>query len=169
MCNVGTLRRTGWYLGVWKLPEPTGNVGLTGVKEVFPPLHLPSKGFQDGPCVLQVKREMTALSHHPLLTLQSDAILKCRPKKCTPQPEILQRFPVALRINTGFPGGSDGEESTCNAGDLGSNPGLRRSPGEENGYPLQYSCLENSMDRGTWWTAVYGVAKTWTQLMGLTW
>ena len=48
-----------------------------------------------------------------------------------------------------FPGGSDGKESAFNAGDLGSGPGLGRSPGEENGYPLQYSCLENSMDRGT--------------------
>ena len=47
----------------------------------------------------------------------------------------------------GFPGGSDGEESACNAGDLGSIPGLGRSPGEGKGYPLQYSCLENSMDR----------------------
>ena len=92
------------------------------MKEVFPPLHLPSKGFQDGPCVLQVKREMTALSHHPLLTLQSDAILKCRPKKCTPQPEILQRFPVALRINTGFPGASDSKASAYNGGDPGFNP-----------------------------------------------
>ena len=45
----------------------------------------------------------------------------------------------------GFPGGSDGKESACNAGDLGSIPGLGRSPGEENGNPLQYSCLENSM------------------------
>ena len=44
-------------------------------------------------------------------------------------------------------GDSDGKESACNAGDPGSIPGLRRSPGEENGYPLQYSCLENSMDR----------------------
>ena len=44
-------------------------------------------------------------------------------------------------------GDSDGKESACNAGDQGSIPGLRRSPGEENGYPLQYSCLENSMDR----------------------
>ena len=53
-----------------------------------------------------------------------------------------------------FPGGSDGEESTCNVGDLGSIPGLGRSPGEGNGNPLQYSCLENSMDRGAW--QVYG-------------
>ena len=48
----------------------------------------------------------------------------------------------------GFPGGSDGEESACNVGALGSAPGLGRSPGEGNGNPLQYSCLKNSMDRG---------------------
>ena len=48
----------------------------------------------------------------------------------------------------GFPGGSDCKESACNAGDPGSIPGLGRSPGEETGCPLQYSCLENSMDRG---------------------
>ena len=50
----------------------------------------------------------------------------------------------------GFPGGSDGKESACSVGDLGSIPGLGRSPGEENSYPLQYSGLENSMDRGAW-------------------
>ena len=48
----------------------------------------------------------------------------------------------------GFPGGSDGKESTCNAGDQGSRPGLGRSAGERNSNPFQYSCLENSMDRG---------------------
>ena len=48
----------------------------------------------------------------------------------------------------GFPGGSDGKESACNAGDLGSIPWSRRFPGEGNSNPLQYSCLENSMDRG---------------------
>ena len=48
----------------------------------------------------------------------------------------------------GFPGGSDGKESACNAGDLGLIPGLGRFPGERNGYPFQYSCLENPMDRG---------------------
>ena len=47
-----------------------------------------------------------------------------------------------------FPGGSDGEESACNAGDPGSIPGLGRAPGEGDGYPLQYSCLENPMDGG---------------------
>ena len=50
----------------------------------------------------------------------------------------------------GFPGGSDGEESTCNAGDPGLILGSGRSPGEGNGYLLQYSCPENPMDRGTW-------------------
>ena len=56
----------------------------------------------------------------------------------------------------GFPGGSDGKESACNAGDPGLIPGTRRSPGEENGNPLQYSCLENPMDRGAWWATVHG-------------
>ena len=60
----------------------------------------------------------------------------------------------------GFPAGSAGKESTCNAGDLGSIPGLGRSPEEGNGNPLQYSCLENSMDRGAWWATVHGVAKS---------
>ena len=57
-----------------------------------------------------------------------------------------------------FPSGSDSKESACNAEDPGSIPGLRRSPGEVNGYPLQYSCLENPMDRGPWWATVQGVA-----------
>jgi len=62
----------------------------------------------------------------------------------------------------GFPGGSDGKESTCNAGDLGLIPGLGRSPGEGCGNPLQYSCLDNSMDSGDWWTIVHGIAKSLT-------
>ena len=55
-----------------------------------------------------------------------------------------------LVFSMGFPQGSDDNESACNAGDLGSISGSGRSPGERNGYPLQYSCLENSMDRGAW-------------------
>ena len=54
------------------------------------------------------------------------------------------------------------KESTCNAGDLGSIPGSGRSSGEENGYPLQYSCLENPIDRGAWWATGHGVAKSQT-------
>ena len=53
-----------------------------------------------------------------------------------------------------------GKESACQAGDLGSIPGSGRSSGEGNGNPLKYSCLENPMDRGAWWAAVYGVAKS---------
>ena len=67
-------------------------------------------------------------------------------------------------MNMGFPGDSDGKESACNVGDPGSIPGLGRSPGEGNGNPLQYSCLENPMDRGAWRAAVHGVAKSQTQL-----
>ena len=59
---------------------------------------------------------------------------------------MLSRFVIAF-LPRGFPGGSTGKESTCNVGDLGSIPGMGRSPGEENGYPLQYSFLGNLMDR----------------------
>ena len=60
----------------------------------------------------------------------------------------------------GFPDGSDGKESACNAGDPGSIPELGRSPGEENGNPLQYSCLENSMDREAWRASVHEVTES---------
>ena len=60
----------------------------------------------------------------------------------------------------GFPGGSDGKESSCDAGELGLIPGLGRSPGEGNVYPLQYTCLENSMDRGAWRATVHGVTES---------
>ena len=59
----------------------------------------------------------------------------------------------------GFPGGSDGKESTCNAGDMGLIPGSGRYPGEGNNNPLQYSCLENPIDRGDCQVAVHGVSK----------
>ena len=62
----------------------------------------------------------------------------------------------------GFPGGSDGKESACSAGDLGLILGSGGSPEEGKGYPLQYSCLENSMDRGAWRATVRGVAKSQT-------
>ena len=59
---------------------------------------------------------------------------------------------------------SDSKESACNAGDQGSVPGLGRSPGEGNGNLFQYSCLENSMDRGACWARAHGVAKSWARL-----
>ena len=68
----------------------------------------------------------------------------------------------------GFPGGSEVKASACNAGDLGSIPGSGKSPGEGNGNPLQYSCLENPMDRGAWWAIVHGVADSWTRLSNFT-
>ena len=61
-----------------------------------------------------------------------------------------------------FPGGLDGKESACKAGDPGLIPGSERSPGEGNGNPLQYSCQENPMDKGSWWSVVHGVAKSRT-------
>ena len=64
----------------------------------------------------------------------------------------------------GFPGGSDGKESACNAGDLGLITGLGRSPGGGHGNRLQYSCLENLMDRGDWWATVHRVTKSQTRL-----
>ena len=96
-----------------------------------------------------------------------------RPKQ---QPGGLQRkgsqrrktLPLGSKISPGtlgfetysFPSGSDSEGSTYNARDLGSVPGLGRSPGEGNGNSLHYSCLENPTDRGTWWATVHGVAKS---------
>ena len=58
-----------------------------------------------------------------------------------------------------FPGGAEVKASACNVGDLGSIPGSGRSPGEGNGNPLQYSCLENPMDRGAWWATVHGLQR----------
>ena len=72
------------------------------------------------------------------------------------------RLPTPVFL--GFPCGSAGKESTCNKGDLGSIPRLGRSPGEGNGNPLQYSCLENPMDRGAWQATVHGVTRVWYDL-----
>ena len=73
--------------------------------------------------------------------------------------EDLKRDRLLTAVFLGFPGGSAGKESTCNVGDLGLIPGLGRSPGEGNGYPLQYSGQENSMD-----CIVHGIAKSRTRL-----
>ena len=65
-----------------------------------------------------------------------------------------------LRVWQGFPEGSDGKKSAGNAGDPGSIPGSGRPPGEGNGTPFQYSCLENPIDRGAWWAIVHGVSNS---------
>ena len=67
---------------------------------------------------------------------------------------------VILTQIGGFPGGSNGKESACNAGHPDLLFGFGSSPGEGNGYPLQYTCLENSLDRGVWWATVHGVTKS---------
>ena len=67
--------------------------------------------------------------------------------------------PQSFTHPLGFRGGSDGKESACSAEHPGSIPGSGRSPGEGNGNLLQYSCLENPMDRGAWWATVHGVAE----------
>ena len=72
--------------------------------------------------------------------------------------ELRNIRPLAQRL-LGFPGGSAGKESTCNAGDLGSIPELERSPGEGKGCALQYSCLVNPMGRGAWRATVQGVTE----------
>ena len=69
---------------------------------------------------------------------------------------------VPYWLNEPFPGGSDSKESACIAGDLGLIPGSGRSPEEGNGNPLQYSCLENPMDKEAWRATVHSVAKSWT-------
>ena len=80
--------------------------------------------------------------------------------------KILPTFLLMIFIMTymynGFPGGSDSKESACNAGDLGSIPGSGRLPSGRRGNPLQYSCLENPMNRGSWQATVHGIANSCT-------
>ena len=80
----------------------------------------------------------------------------------------LTRLSSRSSLYRGFPGGSDGKESACNAGDLGSIPGSGRPPEEGHGNPLQYSYLQNPMDRGAWLATVHGVTKRQTQLSDFT-
>ena len=82
--------------------------------------------------------------------------------KVTKLSKSVTLFLLGVGYTEGFPDGSDGEEFSCNAGDQGLIPGSERSPGEGNDYPLQYSCLENSVDRGGWWATVHRVTKGWT-------
>ena len=81
-------------------------------------------------------------------------------------PNKLLAYPIDIppKVMFGLPGGSDGRGSVYNAGDLSSILGLGRSPEERHGNPLQYSCLESSMDREAWQAIVHGVAKSWTRL-----
>ena len=73
-----------------------------------------------------------------------------------------KNFSLQHRVTESILGGSEGGDSACNAGDQGLIPGLGRYPGDGHGYPLQYSSLENSIDRGAWRAIVHGIAKSWT-------
>ena len=75
-----------------------------------------------------------------------------------------QQLKYYLLNYMGFPGGSLENNSLASTGDAHLNPGSGKSLGKGNGYPFQYSCLENSMDRQAWWTTVHGVAKSWSRL-----
>ena len=88
----------------------------------------------------------------------------------TPLPRVTQeeRLKGGHQLSGGFPGGLEVKASASNSGDPGSIPGSGRSPGEGNGNPLQYSCLENPMDGGAWWATVHGVAKSRTRLSDFT-
>ena len=81
---------------------------------------------------------------------------------------MTERLSLSLFIAEGFPGDSEVKASASNAGDLGLIPGSGRSPGEGNGNPLQYSCLENPMDGRAWWATVRGVTKSQTRLSDFT-
>ena len=81
---------------------------------------------------------------------------------------FLKSLTLFKALEDGFLGGSDSKASACDAEDPGSIPGSGRSPGEGNGNPLQYSCLENPMDEGAWWATVHGVAKSQTRLSDFT-
>ena len=94
------------------------------------------------------------------LALQADSLPTEPPGK--PYISIDLNICIYVYINIGFPSDSVGKETTCNAGDSGSISGCERSPGEGNGNPLKYSCLENPMDRGAWQATVHGVSKSQT-------
>ena len=126
-------------------------------------------------------RQATPLAPSPSSLSSSSPLLKhcipslalcwlCSTRKEGPRPPLYQdssfSLPIPLIVNssssTGFPSGSVSKESVCNAGDLRSVPGWGRFPGGGHGNPLQYSCQENSIDRGAWQAIVHGVAKSWT-------
>ena len=90
--------------------------------------------------------------------------LPCRLLSCPGGSQHRMFKILCFLILKSFPGGSDGKKSACSAGDLGLIARSRRSPGEGNGNPLYYSCLENSLDRGAWWAIYHGVTKSQTQL-----
>ena len=107
-------------------------------------------------------RQARELVPWALNSLQGQNSPALEPRSKAPFQRALIKY--LLWTEKGFPCGSAAKEYACNAGDLGLIPGLGRTPGEGNGYPLQYSGLENSIDRGAWQATVHGVAKSQTGL-----
>ena len=135
---------------------------------------VPSKPEAGGKRQPAKEGDFTGTFQGPVLALVTQELAQPRHTGCTIiHPEVivfLLHKSIQVGINSRLrggpicPDGSDVKASACNAGDLGSIPGSGRSPGEGNGNPLQYSCLENPTDRGTWWATVHGVAKSQTRL-----
>ena len=111
----------------------------------------------DRPCSLLKKP-------YPSLKIQLISHSFQQSPQSLPLKEILTAPYPSKTYYLGFSGGSDGKESACKVGDPGSILGSGRSPGEGNGNLLQYSCLENPMDRGVWRATIHGVAENWTRL-----
>ena len=99
------------------------------------------------------------IEHHP-----DRSQIRPRPTFLNQDASHIELGPTLMTLSMGLPGSSDSKESACNTGDTGSILGLRRNLREENGYPLEYSCLENSMDRGAWQAADRRVAMSQTRL-----
>ena len=112
--------------------------------------------------IIQHKKENELPSHETTWRKQ-----KCISPSEISQTEKAKYCVIPIIRYHGLPCGSDGRKSACNASDLGSIPRSGRSPGEGNGNPLQYSCLENPMDRGAWQATVHQVAKSQTRLKKL--
>ena len=108
--------------------------------------------------ILQHSAFFTVQLSHPYMTTGKTSL----DQKTSVGKVMSLLFNMLSRLVHSFPGGSEGKASACNAGDPGSIPGLGRSPGEGKGNPLQYSCLENPMDRGAWQATVHGVTKSRT-------
>ena len=115
----------------------------------------PESGDQQQPSEIHSAPITHITSSHHVGILTSHKKDECRKIRYCERPRS-GNFYHRIVLQKGFPGGLDGEESTCSSGDLGSIPGLGRSPGEGNGDLLQYSCLENPMDRGAWQPSPWG-------------
>ena len=114
---------------------------------------------------LQSQTSGGSVQHIHTCTALSDQRPVIRPREADTLPDLVNYSNLWQML--GFPGGSDGQEAACNLGDPGSIPVSGRSPGEGNGHPLQYSCLENPMDGGSWQAIVHRVVKSRTWLKWL--